>query len=284
MTFHTTTAPPRLRRAAARAGTMLAALMTTAMLAQPVAAQRAEPGQGPRVNPGTPSLRGGVPGRFDYYALVLSWSPTYCAGNPRSERDPQCSRSNGRPYAFVLHGLWPQYERGFPDSCPTPEQPFVKDRTIDRMLDIMPSRPLVIHEYRKHGVCSGLQPDGYFDLARRLYQKVKVPARFVSPTSNQMVDTLQVIGDFVAANPGLRPDMLGVACGGPGNRLREVRVCFSREGEFRACGGNENQRRLCNSPRVFVPPVRVGQDGAARGRLPVTPQLPAPAAPGQRTL
>ena len=37
-----------------------------------------------------------------------------------------------------------------------------------RMLDIMPSKRLIFHEYRKHGTCSGLGVDGYFDLARRL--------------------------------------------------------------------------------------------------------------------
>ena len=254
----------------------------------PANAQRSQPGQGynPRVNPGTATVRGGVPGRFDYYTLSLSWSPSFCADNPRGASDPQCSRGNGRPYAFVLHGLWPQYERGFPDSCPTPEQPFVQNGTIDRMLDIMPSRPLIIHEFRRHGVCSGLQPDAYFDLARKLFQKIKVPPRFQSPSANMMVDTSQVIGDFVAANPELRPEMLGVACGGTGNRLREVRICFSREGEFRPCGSNENQRRLCNSPRVFVPPVRVGASQTGRGRAPApaSPALPAPAAPGQRSL
>ena len=262
---------------AATGGLMIGTTSSEAQRAQPYA----------RSEQSNSTLRGGVPGRFDYYALSLSWSPSFCAENPRGERDPQCARNSGRPYAFVLHGLWPQYERGFPDSCPTPEQPFVQNKTIDRMLDVMPSRPLIIHEYRKHGVCSGLQPDAYFDLARKLFTKIKVPQRFVGPVANQMVDTAQVIGEFVAANPGLRPEMLGVTCGGAGNRLREVRICFSREGEFRPCGSNENQRRMCNSPRVFVPPVRVGADGGAggaRGRGPGTPLPAAPAAPGERSL
>ena len=279
MTAHAT---PPLRRAAVFAAGLIATLLFSTAAAPPVDAQRFQqgPGAGSRVNPGSASLRGGVPGRFDYYALTLSWSPSFCAESPRGASDPQCNRANGRPYAFVLHGLWPQYERGFPDSCPTPEQPFVPNRTIDGMLDIMPSRPLIIHEYRKHGVCSGLGPDAYFDLGRKLYHKIKIPARFAAPANNQMVDTSQVIGDFVGANPGLKPDMLGVVCGGAGNRLREVRICFSREGEFRPCGGNENQRRLCNSPRVFVPPVRLGAGGRSNGGA-VPPVAPRP---GERTL
>ena len=269
-----------------------ALFLATAVL--PVLAQRA-PDSGPALQPprgAEPRVLGGVPGRFDYYALVMSWSPTFCAENPRSSGDAQCSTRSSRPYAFVLHGLWPQYERGFPNSCPTPERPFVSERTISGMLDIMPSRPLVIHEYRKHGVCSGLGPDGYFDLARKLHQKVKVPARFQSPGTNQMVDTSAVIGEFVSANPGLKPDMLAVSCGGPGNRLKEIRVCFSREGEFRACGGNENQRRLCGAPRVFVPPVRTSaaepqRIPPQRGGSPISPPAPLPGpslAPGARSL
>ncbi len=212
-----------------------------------------------------PRIRGGLPSRFDYYALAMSWSPTHCATTDRRD-EQQCNPRDGRRFAFVLHGLWPQHERGYPEFCPTRDRPFVPQRTIERMGDIMPSRGLIIHQYRKHGVCSGLDPDGYFNLSRALFQKVKVPQRFISPEQEQMVDTSTLVQEFVVANPGLRPDMLAVVCGGPGNRLREVRVCFSQDGAFRACGGNENQRRLCSAPRVFVPPVRESAASAPRRR------------------
>src|SRR4051794_17362205 len=66
------------------------------------------------------------PGEFDFYVLSLSWSPSYCeasaerpsTASPTSQRpDQQCAE---RPYAFVVHGLWPQYERGFPEYCQVP--------------------------------------------------------------------------------------------------------------------------------------------------------------------
>src|SRR5690606_18991341 len=58
----------------------------------------------------------GKPGEFDFYVLALSWTPSYCeAEGDRRAGDEQCSRA--RPYAFVVHGLWPQYERGYPRSC-----------------------------------------------------------------------------------------------------------------------------------------------------------------------
>ncbi|MGI9404557.1 MAG: hypothetical protein ACR2OF_08650, partial [Hyphomicrobium sp.] len=50
-----------------------------------------------------------VAGEFDYYALVLSWSPTECLTSTRGRSDAQCARRDGKRYGFVLHGLWPQY-------------------------------------------------------------------------------------------------------------------------------------------------------------------------------
>jgi ribonuclease T2 len=207
-----------------------------------------------------------VPGRFDYYALVLSWSPTYCAGLPRNSYDPQCHRRDGRRYAFVLHGLWPQHERGWPENCRTRQRPYVPQPLIDSMLDIMPSSRLVIHEYRKHGTCSGLTPEGYYGLARRLYNSVAIPPRFVMPNNDFTISPDAVVSAFVDANPVLKRDMMAVSCGSPGNRLREVRICFSRSGTPTRCGRNEDQSRLCRASSMYVPPVRGKSAPTGNGR------------------
>jgi len=200
-----------------------------------------------------------VAGQFDYYTLVLSWSPTYCAGLKGNRYDPQCDVKKARPYAFVLHGLWPQYNRGFPERCWTRERPFVPRKLINQMLDIMPSPKLVIHEYKKHGTCSGLTPEGYYRLSRELFDKIKIPEAFEQPLDPMMVSRDKLVDQFITANPKLRPDMLAVSCGGPGNRLREVRICFSKAGNLTPCGRNENQSRLCRANRMFVPPVRAAR-------------------------
>jgi ribonuclease T2 len=220
-------------------------------------------------------------GEFDYYLLALSWSPTYCADVGEQRRDPQCRPRQGRPFAFVLHGLWPQYERGWPQDCRSPDGGYVPRPVAQRMLDIMPSERLVFHEYRKHGTCSGLGVDGFFELARRLHDKVKIPPRFVGLTDPRTtVSPAELMGDFMAANPSLKPDMIVVQCGGAGNRLKEVRICFDKGGEFRACGRNENQARLCRAERMYVPPVRLGADGDRPERG--SPQRRAP--PGPRDM
>ena len=193
--------------------------------------------------------------------LALSWSPTYCADAGDRRNDPQCDARSGRPYAFVLHGLWPQHERGWPQDCKSDDRGWVPGPVADRMLDIMPSKRLVFHQYRKHGTCTGLGVDAYFDLARKLYEKLKIPPRFVNLTDERtFVGVSELVGDFLAANPGLKPDMMSVQCGGAGNRLKEVRVCFSKDGQFRTCGRNEDQRRLCSADRMYVPPVRLGKE------------------------
>jgi ribonuclease T2 len=145
------------------------------------------------------------------------------------------------------------------------------------MLDIMPSDKLIFNEYRKHGTCSGLGVDGYFALARRLYDKITIPQRFVGLTDDRlMLSPGELVQDFVEANPGLTPQMLAIECGGPGQRLREVRICFDKGGAFRACGSNENARRLCSANRMYVPPVRPGPTGAS------PPAAPREILPGPR--
>jgi ribonuclease T2 len=254
-----------------------AAVIAGLAASQPVIAQRGPlPDRAPReAGPGT---GGGLPGKFDYYAMVLSWSPSYCAGLVRNDYDPQCHRRDGKRYAFVLHGLWPQYDHGWPEYCPTRDRPFVPQSVIDRMTDIMPNPRLTIHEYRKHGTCSGLDPAGYYDLSRSLFAKVRIPLRYHDLQAPLVVTPGEIVQDFLTANPALKPDMIAIACEPrSGSRLKEIRVCFSKQGEFRACGRNEDQRRLCSTDKTYLPPVRLGA-----GDEPGTPGRYGPR--GQRPL
>ncbi|MGH1418450.1 MAG: ribonuclease T2 family protein [Hyphomicrobiaceae bacterium] len=207
-----------------------------------------------------------VAGVFDYYALVLSWSPTHCATVRTRGYDSQCNPRNGRRFAFVLHGLWPQYNRGYPGHCRIGKRPFVPNSVIDSVQDIMPSRRLTIHEYKKHGTCSGLSPKGYYSVSRRLFESIKIPQRYILPEKAQFVSPQELSDEFLAVNPQLRPDMLAVSCGGAGNRLKEIRICFSKNGKPKPCGHNENQRRMCSAKKMFVPPVRFRNQPRKRQR------------------
>ncbi len=193
------------------------------------------------------------PGAFDYYVLALSWSPTWCEAEESRRTSPQCSGT--RPYAFVLHGLWPQYAKGWPKFCDIGRKPWVPRKMIDAMLDIMPARGLVIHQYKKHGTCSGLTPEAYFALSRRLFEGITIPERYRGPDRHLQVTPREVEADFLTANPDLRANMISIACGRQ-RRLREVRICFSREGALAPCGVNEDQAKLCRLDKVVLPPVR----------------------------
>ncbi|MGH6816084.1 MAG: ribonuclease T2 family protein [Hyphomicrobiaceae bacterium] len=240
-------------------------------------AQREPGGRGQSQGKGTHQA-----GQFDYYLLALSWSPTYCASLQQPRRDDQqCAPRSGRRFAFVLHGLWPQYERGWPQDCSTADGGFVPRPVAQKMLDIMPSERLVFHQYRKHGTCSGLGIDGYFALARKLYEKIAIPKRYVDVADPRMfVSPSELVQDFIAANPDLKPETIAVVCDGPGNRLREVRICFDKAGTLRACSRSIDQRRLCSADRMYVPPVREGAPGAAPPPKPGDRRGP----PDQRTL
>ncbi len=124
--------------------------------------------------------RPSAPGQFDYYVLALSWSPSYCesAKQRAPSRRPglQCS---GRPFSFVVHGLWPEYERGFPSYCQVPAQR-VSESTVSRMLDLMPSPHLIFYEWRRHGTCTGLSPAGYFETVRKARGAVKIPSEYLN--------------------------------------------------------------------------------------------------------
>ncbi len=193
---------------------------------------------------------------FDHYMLALSWSPTYCASPAGGGDARQCGtgRDRDRRYDFVVHGLWPQYRNGWPQYCDSAAR--LADALVDAMLDIMPSRKLVRHQWTKHGTCSGLAPEAYFALTRRLREEIRIPARYVDPGRTIEVSVQQFVSDFLATNRNLSRDMISVQCGNRRDRarLRELRICFSRDGDLRRCGANE--RRQCRADRLVLPPVR----------------------------
>ena len=199
--------------------------------------------------PASAQERGDVAGRFDYYLLSLSWSPSYCAES--AGRDPvQCGP--GRRFAFVVHGLWPQFERGWPSSCKTAYARDVPQALKQSMLDMMPSPRLVEHEWDEHGVCSGLTPQAYFALTRRVRERVVIPPSFQRLDRTLMITGADVETAFIAANPTLKRDMIVVQC--DRTRLREVRVCVTKTGAFRSCGRDVRDR--CGPERVAMPPIR----------------------------
>jgi ribonuclease T2 len=196
------------------------------------------------------------PGKFDFYVLSLSWSPSYCeaAGERGTPPQQQCA---SRPYAFVVHGLWPQYENGFPEFCQNPA-PRLNRNIVSSMLDLMPAPRLIFQEWDKHGTCSGLSPAVYFELIRKARAAVKIPTEFIALKEALTVTPEEVENAFMQANPGLTRDAVAVTC--DSRRLHEVRICVAKDLRFRSCA--EIDARACRREKVMMPPVRLRRDAA----------------------
>ena len=191
-------------------------------------------------------------GQFDFYVLSLSWSPSFCAaaaerGNGRGPT-PQCGP---RPYSFVVHGLWPQYDKGFPEYCEVPA-PRLNRGIVSSMLDLMPAPRLIYNEWDKHGTCSGLAARDYFDTVRKAREAIKIPAQFGDLHEPLSVTPAAVQEAFIKANPGLSASSMAVEC--DKKRLTEVRICLSKELQFRDC--SEIVRRSCRRDQLVMPPMR----------------------------
>src|SRR5688572_26156484 len=192
------------------------------------------------------------PGQFDFYVLALSWSPSFCeaAGERGTPPQQQCG---SRPYSFVVHGLWPQYEKGFPEFCQVPA-PRLDRNIVSSMLDLMPSPRLVFNEWDKHGTCSGLNARAYFETLRKARAIAKIPADYLDVKEPLMVTLADVEEAFIKANPGMTPQSIAVSC--DHKRLSEVRICLTKDFRFRDCA--EIDRRACRRDKLVMPPVRGG--------------------------
>jgi ribonuclease T2 len=173
-----------------------------------------------------------VPGNFDYYLLSLSWSPSYCLVHPTDRY--QCQ---GRGFGFVLHGLWPQYNAGgYPQSCQSNVD--VDSAAAAKGRTLYPSPSLMVHEWQRHGTCSGMDPMGYFRTADQAMGVVRVPPQFEAPRADQHLAAEQILAAFQAANPTLPPHAMTVACSRA--ELSEVRICLTRNLQPRPCGRGVN--------------------------------------------
>ena len=191
------------------------------------------------------------PGQFDFYVLALSWSPSFCQDTEERGRDGGQQCSTARPYSFVVHGLWPQYDRGFPEYCQVPA-PRLNRNIVSSMLDLMPSPRLIFHEWDRHGTCSGLSARAYFDNVRRARAVVKIPEQYLDVRSYLTVTPDDVEDAFVKANPGLTRAGISVAC--DSKRLNEIRICMGKDLKFQDC--EESERRACRRDKLVMPPAR----------------------------
>ncbi|AFY33696.1 ribonuclease T(2) [Calothrix sp. PCC 7507] len=194
----------------------------------------------------------GTPGQFDFYVLTLSWSPDYCAKN--GDRDPQQCKV-GKKLGFVLHGLWPQYQKGYPANCSSEKLPL---QVKQQFPGLYPSDKLYGHEWEKHGTCSGKTPKEYLALSKQLKDSVTIPTAYNRPSKpfRTTIDGLK--NTFVSADPKLTADGMAPYCSGSGRFLQEVFFCYAKDGKPGACSAEivKSSQKSCGQPNFLVRNVR----------------------------
>ncbi len=190
-----------------------------------------------------------APGDFDFFVLALSWSPGFCLTQGSGRQQAQCD--GGGEQRFVVHGLWPQNERGFPADCDRSSRlPAAVAR--DAAQNLYPDEGLARYEWGKHGTCTGWSPTEYIGAARQARDQVTIPSLFNGP-GGERVSGRDIVKAFVDANRGLRADMVAVAC--PRNVLTEVRLCLTKDLRgFRSCP--DVVRSSCRGSDILLPASR----------------------------
>jgi len=186
-------------------------------------------------------------GVFDYYVLAMSWQPTWCALEGRARGAAQCERTRG----WVLHGLWPQYHRGWPAHCQSPHRPPSRAMTAE-MADIMGSPGLARHQWKKHGTCSGHPAADYFALSRQAWDSVNRPEVLRELDRPVKLPAHVVEEAFLEANPGWERDMLTITC--RAGRIQEARLCLSKALDPVPCG--RDVIRDCSMPNALLDPAQ----------------------------
>jgi ribonuclease T2 len=188
-------------------------------------------------------------GEFDYYVMSLGWSSTWCSLTGDARGDPQCDA--GRGFSFTLHGLWPQFENGWPSYCRTGARDPSRGETA-AMADIMGGAGLAFYEWKKHGRCSGVSAADYFAMSRQAFEGVVIPDVLTGLAQDVTLPASVVEDAFLEANPGFTADMITITC--EDDRIDEVRICLTKDLAPRNCG--EDVIRDCGLSDALMEAVR----------------------------
>jgi ribonuclease T2 len=239
-----------LNRIVFRLAAVFAVALLTVLFRQGGYLPERPPASGPVIEAPAKAAVPKTSGSFDFYVLALSWSPSYCKSKGGSADPQQCGAS--KPYGFIVHGLWPQNEHGAPENCAGAGTQRVDRAILQSLRDVMPSSSLARHEWSKHGTCSGLSQQDYFNALLAAKSRIFIPNIFSQMNSGRSVSPTEVERAFLGANSGMQADGFAAAC--DGRYLTEVRICLTKNLLFGAC--DEVDRNSCRARSVEMPPAR----------------------------
>jgi ribonuclease T2 len=197
---------------------------------------------------------------FDHYVLALSWQPAFCE---RNAEKPECQALDAGDFAAsnpVLHGLWPSARDGdHPAYCgiaaaardadearqwcelPAPGADRQTQAQIERL---MPGSESCLdrHEWLKHGTCSGLAADAYFEVSARLTEDFQATrlADLLRRNVGKEIPLPALIEGFEAEFGADSAAALIVTCRSSGGRthLAEIRLALRLDSIDKPLSGN----------------------------------------------
>jgi ribonuclease T2 len=220
--------PMNVRRALAILGAVMAIAPTAAAAPACIAPRDLQPW--PVQTPPPGEVQSGV--TIAYYLLTISWAPEWCRTNGQGSATAQRLEC-GKPFGFVLHGLWPNGSAPpYPRYC----RPVggIPARLVRQMYCRTPSPELLQHEWAAHGACGWTDPQSYFKQSSRLYDRVVMPRVEKIPADELTAGVLRQA--FTARNRWMRPDMIWVQTG-EAQRLTEIRICHDLKFRPMSCTG-----------------------------------------------
>ncbi|QUJ75840.1 ribonuclease T2 [Sulfitobacter albidus] len=188
-------------------------------------------------------------GEFDYFVMALSWSANWCALEGDARNSPQCDASED--HGWILHGLWPQFHRGYPSYCQTAKRAPSRGMTA-QMSDIMGTSGLAWHQWKKHGTCTDLEAADYYALSRAAYARVTRPPIFRQIDETLRLPARVVEEAFLEANPDFTADSVTITC--RQGYIQEARICLSLDLEPVPCGADVI--RDCTLDGALFTPMR----------------------------
>ena len=169
----------------------------------------------------------------DGYTLAMSWSPEFCRSRKDDKRHKtQCSGDDGS-FGFILHGLWPDSRGSYPQWCGATRA--LPAALVKRNFCAMPSPRLMANEWAKHGTCMAKRPETYFRISRVMFGAMDFPN--MDALSRKPLTAGALREAFVAANEGLRPEMIRLKINRRG-WLQDVRLCLGQNFRPRRCPAN----------------------------------------------
>jgi|GEM_PF-1383116 len=191
-----------------------------------------------------------TPGGFSQYLLALSWAPNFCTSNDRHSQMGEC-QNLGSTFAgthLTLHGMWPQYsDTEASPGCPYPvkctDAPLDPSAIPTNMATYGPAYTqdgLGMHEWSKHGTCSGLDQPTYFQNAIKLLLSLGGDQGTPSPITSNIGGQVS-LSDLQNGFPNAPAESVALNCDDSCN-LAQVGICFGADAQ-----GNPQQPVACPS-------------------------------------